>query len=90
MIIADKEMLKRAKEFLNDKELFYKFCTFYTDQFFKYIGKSEWLHSDRWSAIYDWLRKYLREEEIPDGMETCLVEYMETYCLHLKTEEVDE
>ena len=84
---ADKEMLKRAEEFIEKNGLFHKFCLFYSNQFLKWIGKSEWLHSDRWSAVYDWVRTFDSITEIPEGIEACLVEYMETRCLHLKKEE---
>ena len=44
----------------------------------KWIGKAEWLHSDRWSAAYDWVYDgKFADVDIPDDIINCLVEEWE-------------
>ena len=83
-LVADMEMIDRAKQFLVDTKTFHDWNMFESNQFSKWIGK-EWLHSDRWSATYDWVNdgRFINVE-IPRDIEECLVEYWETNALHLK------
>lgn len=82
--VADMEMVNKAKQFLIDTNTFHDWCKLESDQFSKWVGK-EWLHSDRWSATYDWVNdgKFINVE-VPGDIEECLVEYWETNALHLK------
>ena len=83
-LVADIEMINKAKQFLMDTETFHEWNRFEADQFLKWIGK-EWLHSDRWSATYDWINDGKFEcIEIPTDIIECLVEYWETNALHVK------
>lgn len=83
-LVADMEMINKAKQFLMDTETFHEWNRFEADQFSKWIGK-EWLHSDRWSATYDWINDGKFEGiEIPNDIIECLVEYWETNALHIK------
>lgn len=44
----------------------------------EWIGKAEWLHSDRWSAAYDWVYDgKFADVDIPDDIINCLVEEWE-------------
>lgn len=55
-----------------------------SDQFYKWIGK-EWLHSDRWSAAYDWVNDgRFANVDIPEDIVNCLVEEWKTNAIHLK------
>lgn len=83
-IVADMEMINKAKQFLINTNTFYDWCKFESEQFSKWIGK-EWLHSDRWSSVYDWINdKRLYSVEIPENIIECLVEHWETNSLHMK------
>lgn len=83
-LVADMEMIDRAKQFLVDTKTFHDWNMFESNQFSKWIGK-EWLHSDRWSATYDWVNDRKFENiEIPNDIIECLVEYWETNALHIK------
>lgn len=83
-LVADMEMIDRAKQFLVDTKTFHEWNIFESNQFSKWIGR-EWLHSDRWSATYDWVNDGRFEDvEIPSGIIECLVEYWETNALHIK------
>lgn len=85
--VADAEMLKKAKDFLHETGMFHEWCKLESREFFRWLGKAQWLHSDRWSAAYDWVHSgRFKGIELPEGIETCLVEYWETNALHLKTE----
>lgn len=82
--VADMEMINQAKQFLIDTNRFYDWNAFEAEQFLKWIGK-EWLHSDRWSATYDWVNNRKFEGvEMPNNIIECLVEYWETNALHIK------
>lgn len=77
-------MAERAKQFLLDTGMFYEWCRFEKGQLIKWLGM-EWLHSDRWSAAYDWVHDgRFSGMIIPDDIVTCLVEYWEIHALHLK------
>ena len=83
-LVADMEMIDRAKQFLVDTKTFHEWNIFESNQFSKWIGR-EWLHSDRWSATYDWVNDRKFENiEIPNDIIECLVEYWETNALHIK------
>ena len=83
--MANNEMLVKAEQFLHDTNTFYDWCKFMTDQFYYWIGKQEWLHSDRCSATYDWVNDgRFKDKEVPEGIIECLVELWETKCLHIK------
>ena len=83
-LVADMEMIDRAKQFLVDTKTFHDWNMFESNQFSKWIGK-DWLHSDRWSTTYDWVNDGRFEYvEIPDDIVECLVEYWETNALHIK------
>ena len=83
-LVADIEMINKAKQFLIDTETFHDWNMFETNQFSKWIGK-DWLHSDRWSAAYDWVNNGKFEGiEAPADIIECLVEYWETNALHVK------
>ena len=83
-LVADMEMIDRAKQFLVDTKTFHDWNMFESNQFSKWIGK-DWLHSDRWSAAYDWVNDGRFETvEIPSDIIECLVEYWETNALHIK------
>lgn len=52
--------------------------SFKNNQFHEWIGKAEWLHSDRWSAAYDWVYDgKFADVDIPDDIINCLVEEWE-------------
>lgn len=83
-LVADMEMIDKAKQFLMNTKTFYDWNMFEANQFSKWISR-EWLHSDRWSATYDWVNDGRFEDvEIPDDIVECLVEYWETNALHIK------
>lgn len=75
---ADKKLIDQANMFLFDTGLFQAFSQFCAREM---IGK-EMLHSDRWSAIYDWLEE--QKVDKPEGIETALTEWFETTCIHVK------
>lgn len=82
--VADMSAIYKAKQFLFDTKTFYHWNQFESDQFYNWIGK-EWLHSDRWSAAYDWVNDGKFDGvELPDNIIECLVEYWETNALHIK------
>lgn len=82
---ADKELIKQADNFLMETHLFYSFCQFASSLITNNIEKAEWLHSDRWSAIYDWLHEQnIEKDKLSDGIETALTEYFETNFIHVK------
>lgn len=82
---ADKELIKQADNFLMETHLFYSFCQFSSSLITNNIEKAEWLHSDRWSAIYDWLHEQnIEKDKLSDGIETALTEYFETNFIHVK------
>jgi len=83
--VADGEMIENAKEFLEKTGMFHAWCLYVSGQFSDWIGK-EWLHSDRWSATYDWVNG-LEDVELPEHIIECLVEYWETNFLHIKVYE---
>ena len=71
------EMIDRAKPFLVDTKTFHDWNMFESNQFSKWISK-DWLHSDRWSATYNWVNDGRFENiEIPNDIIKCLVEYWE-------------
>ena len=83
--VADIEAVKKAKEFLVKTNMFYEWNKFTCNQFYHWISKSEWLHSDRWSATYDWVNDGRFDEiNIPDDIIECLVEEWKTCVLPLK------
>lgn len=83
-LVADIEMINKAKQFLIDTETFNEWNMFESNQFSKWIGR-EWLHSDRWSATYDWVNDgKFKGMKIPTDIIECLVEYWETNALHIK------
>ena len=85
--IADMEMIKRALTFLNETDTFYDWCNFLSKERYKWIGEPIWLHSDRWSATYDWVYDgKFNNIEIPEDIVNCLVEYFETNFIHVKRE----
>lgn len=70
--------LKKPKIFLKKTSTYEDWCSFKNNQFHKWIGKAEWLHSDRWSAAYDWVYDgKFAEVDIPDDIINCLVEEWE-------------
>ena len=79
------ESVKKAKEFLVKTNMYYEWNKFTCSQFYKWIGKSEWLHSDRWSATYDWVNdgRFINVD-IPEDIVNCLVEEWETNVIPLK------
>lgn len=82
--IADVEMVNKAKQFLINTGMYHEWCKFTSNNFYRWIGK-EWLHSDRWSATYDWVNNgKFSDIEIPKDIIGCLVEYWETNILHIK------
>ena len=79
------EMVNKANDFIEKTGMFYEWCKFQRDQFYKWIGKSEWLHSDRWSATYDWVNDgRFANVDIPEDIVNCLVEEWETNAISLK------
>ena len=81
---ADKEMVNKAKDFIEKTGMFYEWCKLQSDQFSKWIGK-EWSHSDRWSAAYDWVNDgRFANVDIPEDIVNCLVEEWETNAIPLK------
>lgn len=60
--VADMEMVKKAQNFLKKTSTYEDWYSFKNNQFHEWIGKAEWLHSDRWSAAYDWVEQILREK----------------------------
>lgn len=83
--VADMEMVNKANDFIEKTGMFYEWCKFQRDQFYKWIGKSEWLHSDRWSATYDWVNDgRFANVDIPEDIVNCLVEEWETNAISLK------
>lgn len=86
-LIADGLMIQRALKFLQETGTFHQWCQYESNQLYKWIGEPVWLHSDRWSATYDWLKSDLfNGVKVPDDMVGCLVEYWETNSLHIKIE----
>lgn len=82
--VADMEMVNKAKNFIEKTGMFYEWCKLQSDQFSKWIGK-EWLHSDRWSATYDWVNDgRFANVDVPEDIINCLVEEWETNAIHLK------
>lgn len=76
--VADMEMVKKAQNFLKKTSTYEDWCSFKNNQFHKWIGKAEWLHSDRWSAAYDWVYDgKFADVDIPDDIINCLVEEWE-------------
>ena len=76
--VADMEMVKKAQNFLKKTSTYEDWCSFKNNQFHKWIGKAEWLHSDRWSAAYDWVYDgKFAEVDIPDDIINRLVEEWE-------------
>ncbi len=76
--VADMEMVKKAQNFLKKTSTYENWCSFKNSQFHKWIGKAEWLHSDRWSAAYDWVYDgKFADVDIPDDIINCLVEEWE-------------
>lgn len=83
--VADMESVKKAKEFLVKTNMYYEWNKFTCSQFYHWIGKSEWLHSDRWSAAYDWVNDGRFDGiKLPEDIIECLVEEWETCVLPLK------
>ena len=82
--VTDMEMVNKAKNFIEKTGMFYEWCKLQSDQFSKWIGK-EWLHSDRWSAAYDWVNDgRFANVDVPEDIVNCLVEEWETNAIHLK------
>ena len=82
--VADIEMINKAKQFLVDTKTFHNWNMFESKQFSKWVCK-EWLHSDRWSAVYNWVNDgKFSDIEVPTDIIECLVEYWETNALHIK------
>ena len=78
-LVADMEMVDKAKDFIEKTGMFYEWCKLKSNQFYKWIGKSEWLHSDRWSAVYDWVKDgRFADADVPEDSVDCLVEEWET------------
>ena len=76
--VADMEMVKKAQNFLKKTSTYEDWCSFKNNQFHKWIGKAEWLHSDRWSAACDWVYDgKFADVDIPDDIINCLVEEWE-------------
>lgn len=85
---ADMELMRKADDFLMKTQLFHSFNRFCTNLFLSNVGNFEWLHSDRWSVIYDWLEEQsLEKHEKPDGIVTALTEYFETNYMNIKETE---
>lgn len=83
--VADTEMINKAMKFLNDTNTFYSWNMFEAHQFYIWIGRGEWLHSDRWSAAYDWVNDgKFTDVDVPEDIIECLVEYWETNALSMK------
>ena len=82
--IADQEMIEKAKKFIEETGSFNDWCSLQTSQFHKWIGR-EWLHSDRWSAVYDWVNDgRFANVDLPEDIIECLVEDWETHGIHVK------
>jgi hypothetical protein len=83
--VADIEMINKAEKFLDNTNTFHKWCQLESNQFYEWIGKSEWLHSDRWGAVYDWVNDgKFADIDVPEDIIECLVEYWETNGLNIK------
>lgn len=75
MQTTDCVLIEKAENFLRQFDLYQSFLTFCKMEL---VGK-EMLHSDRWSAIFDWLtEKNLRKEDKPEAIESALTELYET------------
>lgn len=84
VIIANQELIEKAKSFLEENNFFHEFCKFHRDMFPTFISKG-CNHSDRWSAIYDWVE--LKASTTDVEIVTALTEYYETFMIHIKRED---
>lgn len=82
---ANADLVKKADNFLKQSpQLYQSFCTLCSRLIYENIGKSNCLHSDRWSVVYDWLQEQnLEGYEKPNEIETALTEWLEL-SLHIK------
>lgn len=78
MVNNNHDLIKKADEFLKETDLFHKFCIFTSDLFVKSLTIKDWKHSDRWSAIYNWLKEQTYDRtKSPEAVETALTEWYE-------------
>lgn len=82
---ADMELIRIADFFLIETELLYSFNHFCDNLLLN--NAENWLHSDRWSVIYDWLEEQTIESEKPEAIVTALTEYFEA--MHIGIKEIE-